>query len=460
MIGTHLSAANILVAFEQYFEKLEIPLKNNAGFFMMDTTDVNSGERNGLKWLLKHLIPLASWIGCGNHKVALCFKHLLPKFESVFSADAALLALWKFFHFRPLALSFMENVADIYDKSSVTPVCPSITRWTAHNRACRSLCEGYKQFLHALGVCVNGCSEPEATRIFAEIIDGTFIATILMLRDVSKAVQSLNLVLQKGGGSLCLADIPVYVNKTLQRLKKLENSDCHKRCQEKKFNELKTLANDEVLNMPPSANLCNTNQFDFDSFIQSTYMLFSERFTEEITEAFEQLDFWLSFVIFNPRKFPRDEEDFTKYGMSELDKLSLWYGEAKIDRMNGEVSSQPPDIDPVKLKSEWQGFLSVMSERRKLYQHKIDVKLLRASTQEDREALQNERKQYTPSKFWNDTNQDTVIQNLYPQCMFLLELSIMFLLLVSCVERLFSRMKLVKTRLRNQLSQVLLQSLL
>ena len=129
----HLSAANILVAFEHYFEKLEILLKNNARFFMMDTTNVNSSERNGLKQLLKHLIILASWIGCGNHKVAFCFKHLLPEFKSVFSADAVLLALWKFFHFCPLVLSFMENVADIYDKSLVTPVCPSVTRWTAHD---------------------------------------------------------------------------------------------------------------------------------------------------------------------------------------------------------------------------------------------------------------------------------------------------------------------------------------
>ena len=92
------------------------------------------------------------------------------------------------------------------------------------------------------------------------------------------------------------------------------------------------------------------------------YMLFTERFTEEITEAFKQLDFWLSFVIFDPRKLPTDKEDFTEYGMSELDKLSLWYGEVKIDHMSGEGSSQPADIDPVKLKSEWQGFSSVMSE--------------------------------------------------------------------------------------------------
>ena len=109
VVGTHLSAANVLSAFESYFKKLEIPFKENARFFMMDTTNVNSGE-NGLKRLLKHLIPIATWIGCGNHKVALYFKHLLPEFKCVFNADAALLALWKFFHYCPLAINFMEKV--------------------------------------------------------------------------------------------------------------------------------------------------------------------------------------------------------------------------------------------------------------------------------------------------------------------------------------------------------------
>ena len=42
--------------------------------------------------------------------------------------------------------------------------------------------------------------------------------------------------------------------------------------------------------------------------------------------------------------------------------------------------------------------------------------------------------------------------------MCLLELSIMFPLSVSYIERLFLRMKLIKLRLRNQLSQTLLDS--
>ena len=39
---------------------------------------------------------------------------------------------------------------------------------------------------------------------------------------------------------------PVYLNKTLQGLKKLEDPDSRKWCLEKKFNELKTVANDKA----------------------------------------------------------------------------------------------------------------------------------------------------------------------------------------------------------------------
>ena len=149
MVKTHLSTANVLSTFESYFQKLEIPFKNNPRFFIMDTINVNSGEKKGLKQLLKHLIPLATWIGCGNHKVTLCFKHLLSEYKSVFSVGAAFDALWKIFHFHPLALGFMEKVADIYGEMLVTPVYSSTTRWTTHDLVSKSLCEGHKQLLHA-----------------------------------------------------------------------------------------------------------------------------------------------------------------------------------------------------------------------------------------------------------------------------------------------------------------------
>ena len=115
------------------------------------------GRRADQKDCYQHIVPIAAWIGCGNHKVTLCFKHLLNKLPSVADADAMLLALSKFFNYRPLAINFLElaNASEIYGEPSTVPVCHNPTRWTAHDRAHKNLYNGYKRFLSALTECLN-----------------------------------------------------------------------------------------------------------------------------------------------------------------------------------------------------------------------------------------------------------------------------------------------------------------
>ena len=115
------------------------------------------GRRADQKDCYQHIVPIAAWIGCGNHKVTLCFKHLLNKLPSVADADAMLLALSKFFNYRPLAVNFLEleNASEIYGEPSTVPVCHNLTRWTAHDRAHKNLYNGYKLFLSALTECLN-----------------------------------------------------------------------------------------------------------------------------------------------------------------------------------------------------------------------------------------------------------------------------------------------------------------
>ena len=124
------------------------------------------------------------------------------------------LALWKYFHYRHLAVTFLENASEIYAKPSIVPVCPSVTGWTAHDRARKNLHNGYKQLLSALTVRLNERKEPKALGSFTEIKDEEFTATILMLREVTDTVLPLNFVLQKDDGLLCLPD-PIYLNKAL-----------------------------------------------------------------------------------------------------------------------------------------------------------------------------------------------------------------------------------------------------
>ena len=123
--------------------------------FLHEHTNINWRKQSGLKWLLKHALPLGNWVGCENHKVAPCFKHLLNDYPDVLPAGAMLLALWKFVHNYPLAINLVKSVVDVCEECHVTPISLSVRRWTAHDGACKSLCDGCKQILSALSTCVN-----------------------------------------------------------------------------------------------------------------------------------------------------------------------------------------------------------------------------------------------------------------------------------------------------------------
>ena len=85
----------LLKSLDEYFQDQSVDLMR-AQFACMDTTTVDLGERGGLKQYLKNTIPHLIWVECGNHKLELCFKHLLNQFPSIFGTDVFLESLWKF----------------------------------------------------------------------------------------------------------------------------------------------------------------------------------------------------------------------------------------------------------------------------------------------------------------------------------------------------------------------------
>ena len=202
---------------EEDFQDQSVDL-TRARFACIDTTNVNSGERGGLKWYLKSTIPHLIWVGCGNHKLSLCFKHLLNQFPSVFETDVFLESLWKFFKYRPFAKNLLEESAGMYDENVVVPVAPSVTRWTAHECACKSVIKGYRQFVSSLTTCYNERGEPEAVGLLVQLCKPMILSKMLMLLEVFECTGPLGLLLQKGNGTLCLADIPTYFELTKSRL--------------------------------------------------------------------------------------------------------------------------------------------------------------------------------------------------------------------------------------------------
>ena len=128
-----------------------------------------------------------------------------------------LLLLWKYFHYQPLAVSFLQEFAKDYNENQPLPVCPSTTRWTSHGKACKALYECYQAQLGALTVCFNERKELEALGMFMAITSEIFIASYIYI--VYKAIAPLNLVLQTGIKQLCLTDVKTYIHITRSKLK-------------------------------------------------------------------------------------------------------------------------------------------------------------------------------------------------------------------------------------------------
>ena len=78
------------------------------------------------------------------------------------------------------------------------------------------------------------------------------------------------------------------------------------------------------------------------------------------------------------------------------------------------------------------------------------------SLQQEKDKASN----YDAKALWEDCQKDATLNKIYPGILFLLEMLMVFPLSAAVVERLFSRLKLVKTRLRNLLKTEKLSKLL
>ena len=115
--------------------------------------------------------------------------------------------------------------------------------------------------------------------IFQQLSSPQFISTTLLLQDVYTVVQPLNLVLQKSVVSLCLADTPVYLNKSYTSLEKPKScKDGRPHFTLKKFEKMISDAQTEILYSPPSSHLSrkNSSSFSFDEFEENAYLAFIE----------------------------------------------------------------------------------------------------------------------------------------------------------------------------------------
>ena len=150
------------------------------------------------------------------------------------------------------------------------------------------------------------------------------------------------------------------------------------------------------------------------------------------------------------------------YRNGKLEILVIHYDRTKEDTFKGITNTQNPDVDEDKTRAEQQGFKHFMHLKHNAHHRKIDTEMqpYKEDEKEKKEEALKGQKHFGLQDLLKEIKIDDTVSSVYPNCYKLFYYLLLFPLSTACIERLFCKMKLIKTRLRNNLSQSTLGNLL
>ena len=169
-----------------------------------------------------------------------------------------------------------------------------------------------------------------------------------------------------------------------------------------------------------------------DSLLENIRNRFSDRSLKIVT----------AMSIFNPATLP-SEESLSSYGNEQIKLLAGFYGEATV-KYDGETHTSKLFVDASELLSEWKIFRRALVVEKKSLMERKNSPILSPTMQDILEEMMKSK----------------TYEGVFPETWKLLNIMMALPVSTATVERTFSQMKLIKTRLRNRLSDSNLEHLI
>ena len=166
-----------------------------------------------------------------------------------------------------------------------------------------------------------------------------------------------------------------------------------------------------------------------DDFLQKIYRPYIQSVIDHINARLESSDLISSMSVFDPRHLP-DTEELSSYGDQKIKTLLNFYGSPQKVHFEGEDGTSQPDIEIEEAGAEWKLFRRVLFVQYKTSTLKLVL-----------------------SKFIEGSDIATTFPNLAKLAMIVEVLPVT----TAVVERTFSSMKIIKTRLRNRMGESTLE---
>ena len=377
-----------------------------------------SGKKSGVQTRFKNVAPHALFVHCHCHLLQLACVQAANSTPGMKQVYVTLTSLWKYFHFSPKRAQSLKEIQNVLDLPELKVAKPSDTRWLAHERCVKAVKSVYAAIVTTLDNIYEQLHEPEALGLSKALSKTKTIAAIFLLDYTLPQVAKLSKVLQTE--NLDLSVVGSLVDATLHTLE-----------------DAMLPAANWVLELSEEASTLESvtgikiTQEDIRTFLEKVAKPFVTLLKGNISSRFTSSGAILSaFSIFDPKKVP--SADLATYGEDAIETLLAHYGTNKpAETLQGEATMREGVISQ-EIRTEWKTFRQFMAK-----QPKEDMKL------QMRELASND-----------------MLMTMFPNLSTLAVISLSIPVTTASVERSFSKMKLIKTRLRSCLSDTSLSHLM
>lgn len=378
-----------------------------------DGASTFSGHRTGVQARIKKHSPHALFVHCHCHLLQLACVQAANKTPGIAHVYKTLITLWKFFHNSPKRAECLKEVQTVLELPEMKVIKPSDTRWLAHERCVKAVKASYSAIVITIGNIYETSHEPEALGIHGALCKLSTIAAIYLLDFTLPQVAKLNKALQ--AEQLDLSLIFSLVDATLQSLddavlpganwvlELLDNVD------DLKSSTKVTIDADKIL-----------------SFQNTVGKPFVADLKTNISSRFSSSNAVLSALsIFDPQKVPKpDSASLPTYGEESVKKLLAHYGQDKdAETLDGEDTVKTAMIS-TETATEWKTFRQLLVKQ----PHDTTATQLKELVSND------------------------MLKAMFPNLHTIASITLSIPVSTASVERSFSQMKMIKTRLRNSLT--------
>ena len=161
-----------------------------------DGTNTMSGEISGLQRRFRHLVPHVKYINCRNHRLALVFVHLLPRYESLTNVDNVIIAVWKLMKYSSVKASVFGSAQAAEGQKKMKLLKAAPTRWLSHGEASKRLVSRFESLTNALDTIIHEKKFPEVKGIRDQLLEPNTILFLLLLTDILSHVNRFSRYLQ------------------------------------------------------------------------------------------------------------------------------------------------------------------------------------------------------------------------------------------------------------------------